>query len=131
MLSVWLTKDGRPQSIKSGTPRRYTPTITYNPSFILYSLSLRFFFFCLSVKACILSLIVLLLSPFVDIWSCMAWNFQSRIYKYFMYKLSVLLWPEKQDEIRKISQNISHILILNCTLPIYLIFISTRVIWPK
>lgn len=37
-----------------------------------------------------------------------------------MYELSVLLWPEKQSEIRKISQNISHTLILNCTLPIYI-----------
>lgn len=61
----------------------------------------------------------------------MAWNFQSRIYKYFMYELSVLLWPEKQSEIRKISQNISHTLILNCTLPIYLNLKSTRVIWAK
>lgn len=129
MLSVWLTKDGRPQSIKSGTPRRYTPTITYNPSFILYSLSLRFFFLFISES--------MYIKPhrFITLSVCwhliMAWNFQSRIYKYFMYKLSVLLWPEKQDEIRKISQNISHILILNSTFPIYLIFISTRVIWPK
>lgn len=43
-----------------------------------------------------------------------------------MYELSVLLWPEKQSEIRKISQNISHTLILNCTLPIYLNLKSTR-----
>lgn len=27
-----------------------------------------------------------------------------------MYELSVLLWPEKQGEIREISQNISHTL---------------------
>lgn len=70
------------------------------------------------------------LCPLVDIWS---WPETSnkRIYKYFMYELSVLLWPEKQSEIRKISQNISHTLILNCTLPIYLNLKSTRVIWPK
>lgn len=90
MLSVWLTKDGRPQSIKSGTPRRYTPTITYNPSFILYSLSLRFFFLFISVSMYIKPYRFITvhgqLSLFVDIWS----------------------WPETS------SQGYTSILCINC-----------------
>lgn len=100
-----------------------TPTITYNPSFILHSpfFSLRFLFVCLLLKAYIkpTSFYYCAWETLSSSWHLiMAWNFQSRIYKYFMYKLSVLLWAENQSEIRKISQNISHILISNCTLRI-------------
>lgn len=69
------------------------------------------------------------LCPLVDIWS---WPETSNQGYTSIFCMNYLYYcGQKNSEIRKISQNISHTLILNCTLPIYLNLKSTRVIWPK